>query len=72
MRYNLCAWLHLSNVIKRHLRQCVSIKVSFTKSVVICEIKISQVTYPGKACGITFCQRQDISKQIIICVHFEA
>ena len=37
-----------------------------------CEIKISQVTYPAKACGVKLCRRQDISRRIIICVHFEA
>ena len=72
MRYNLCARLYISNIIKRHSRQCISINGRFSLSVVNCEIKISQVTYPAKACGVKLCRRQDISKRIIICVHFEA
>ena len=72
MRYNLRARLYISNIIKRHSRQCISINGRFSLSVVNCEIKISQVTYPAKACGVKLCRRQDISKRIIICVHFEA
>ena len=72
MRYNLCARLHISNIIKRHSRQCISINVRFSRSVVNCEIKISQVTYPAEACRVKFSRGQDISKRIIICVHFEA
>ena len=68
MRYNLCARLHISNIIKRH----ININGRFSMSVVNCEIKISQVTYPAKACGVKLCRRQDISRRIIICVHFEA
>ena len=72
MRYNLCARLYISNIIKRYPRQCISINGRFSLSVVNCEIKISQVTYPAKACGVKLCRRQDISKRIIICVHLEA